>query len=277
MPRKLPSDYDTKLSTMDEIMFRQWLAENNVPFNPDKKGQDYDMRGYYLGLQQGRPESRPTQIDPIDQRPHYPDTYKTPSHEMFSNESQYAGPNAPRWGPGDSLGTPSGRRVPAQQLSFRDELMLMDANKGIIEGMMGSRRENDRFREDTQNIESLNKLFENYAKRTNPEPFDPVTGIEPHDDTMTRAQRQRNAEQYNQEYDASRLRTIVPEQRNNQNQFQGPPPMPMPRGVGRNPMEEAYNTLPEPSPPSYPMMVMPPSGQSPEMYQLFNFYTDENI
>lgn len=278
MPRKLPSDYNTKLGTMDEIMFRQWLAENNVPFDPEKGNQDYDMRGYWLGLQQGRPESRPTQIDPMDNRPHYPDTYKTPRHETFSNESQYAGPNAPRWGPGDSLGTPSGRKVPSQQLSFMDELMLMDANKGIVGGAIDSRRDNSRFEEDTRNMESLNELFAKQARRTNPEPFDPITGIESHDDTMTRAQRQRNVEKFNQEYDASRLNTIKPEMYGSADELSKPPPMGLIPGMGRNFMEETANTLPERSPPKYPMVVVPPaSSMSPEMYQLFNFYTAEDI
>ena len=41
---------------------------------------------------------------------HYPDTYKTPYHESFSAESQWAASGAPTW-KGNKLVTPSGEVV----------------------------------------------------------------------------------------------------------------------------------------------------------------------
>src|SRR5262249_37748691 len=38
-----------------------------------------------------------TQINEQDNLPHYPDTYKRPWHESFSNESIYAAARAPQW------------------------------------------------------------------------------------------------------------------------------------------------------------------------------------
>src|SRR5476649_2615598 len=89
--------YDTPLPPMDEARFRYWVRRNEVPFDPQAGVTDYDMRGYWKGLQTGDPNARPTQIDPNDQRPHYPDYYKTPTHEKFSDQSQWATPLAPHW------------------------------------------------------------------------------------------------------------------------------------------------------------------------------------
>jgi hypothetical protein len=74
------------------------------------KGDDYDMRGYYRALLAGDPRAQ-SNIDPNDQRMHYPDYWKTPTHETFSNESQWATPNAPAWNELDQLISPAGRVV----------------------------------------------------------------------------------------------------------------------------------------------------------------------
>ena len=110
-PYLAPGDhtYNTPLSTMDELQFRKWLQQNNVPFNPQANVSDYDMRGFFKALQQGNPRAV-SAIDPHDQRMHYPDYWKTPYHETFSQESQWAAPVGPQWGPGgDYLAAPSGR------------------------------------------------------------------------------------------------------------------------------------------------------------------------
>lgn len=86
---------NTSLGPLDEMAFRQWLGQKDVPFNPEAAATDYDMRGYWQGLQQDNPASRPTAIDPYDNRPHFTDYWKNPSHETFSNESRLAGPGAP--------------------------------------------------------------------------------------------------------------------------------------------------------------------------------------
>ena len=109
-PRVLPQDYNTKLPQMDEFQFRQWLQQNHVPFNPDAKSTDYDMRGFYQAAQQGQPGIS-TQINPNDGLLHYPDRFKTPLHQSFSNESQWAGPDAPRWVNDSQLAVPNGRIV----------------------------------------------------------------------------------------------------------------------------------------------------------------------
>lgn len=94
--------YNTVLAPLDEMSFRVWLQNNNVPFNPDAHVSDYDMRGFWQALQQGDPRAV-SAIDPNDNRLHYPDVWKTPYHQTFSAESQWASPNAPQWNAQDQL------------------------------------------------------------------------------------------------------------------------------------------------------------------------------
>lgn len=92
---KPSNTYATLLDPTQETAFRQWVAANKAPFNPNEATQDYDMRGYWRDVAStGRAE---TAINPNDHQLHFPDTYKTPYHQSFSAESQYAQPNAPRW------------------------------------------------------------------------------------------------------------------------------------------------------------------------------------
>lgn len=100
--------YNTQLALPDELQFRQWLAQNNVPFDPNAPVSDYDMRGFWQGMQNGKPQAA-SAIDPNDGRLHYPDYWKTPYHETFSGESQWATPVAPLWNDQDQLVAPSGR------------------------------------------------------------------------------------------------------------------------------------------------------------------------
>jgi hypothetical protein len=107
--RQPAADYDTKLDPGTEQFFRQWVAQNKVPFDPDAKApQDYDMRGFYQGLLQQNPKAQ-SAIDPNDARLHFPDYWKTPLHETFSNESQWAPANAPAWNSQDQLVSSGGR------------------------------------------------------------------------------------------------------------------------------------------------------------------------
>lgn len=109
--RKPGSTYNTKLNDMDELTYRQWVKDNNVPTNPDATApQDYDMRGFYQGLLQQNPKAK-TQVDPNDNRMHYTDYWKTPTHETFSDQSQWAPPGAPSWTDDDKLVQPNGRVV----------------------------------------------------------------------------------------------------------------------------------------------------------------------
>jgi len=85
----------TQLPAEQEQAFMNWVKANNVPFNPNDKFPDYDMRGYYLSMQQGgAPQAA---VNPATQSLHYPDTFKTPYHESFSSESKWATEGAPSW------------------------------------------------------------------------------------------------------------------------------------------------------------------------------------
>jgi hypothetical protein len=96
-------DFATALQPKQEEMFRKWVKANKVPFDADSKDpQDYDMRGFYKAFMAGD-KSAKSAIDPNDKRMHYPDFWKTPYHETFSNESQWATPDAPKWNNKDQL------------------------------------------------------------------------------------------------------------------------------------------------------------------------------
>jgi hypothetical protein len=107
-PRQPGVSYNTQLDPGQERFFRQWVTHHNIPFNPDATSpQDYDMRGFYQGLMQGNPKAQAA-VDPNDGRMHFNDYWKTPSHETFSDQSQWATPQAPGW-QDDRLVTKGGR------------------------------------------------------------------------------------------------------------------------------------------------------------------------
>jgi hypothetical protein len=91
------SPYTTNLGGL-EPAFQQWVRQNNIPYdlNTPATAQDYDMRGFYQGLISGDPRAI-TGINAFDNQLHYGDTWKTPLHHSFSNESMYATPSAPQW------------------------------------------------------------------------------------------------------------------------------------------------------------------------------------
>lgn len=105
-----PGPYQTFLPPDQEAQFRQWVAANNVPFRPEIADQDYDMRGFWKALQAGDPRAA-SAINPNDQALHFPDVWKTPAHQSFSRESQYALPDAPMWIDEARLAAPSGRII----------------------------------------------------------------------------------------------------------------------------------------------------------------------
>jgi hypothetical protein len=107
-PYAQPGAAPTQLGPLDEMAFRQWVAQNQVPFDPNRSGQDYDMRGFYQGVQQQQPRAT-SAINPNDQRMHYPDYWKMPTHQTFSQDSKWALPVAPRWNELDQLVSPGGR------------------------------------------------------------------------------------------------------------------------------------------------------------------------
>lgn len=129
--RRAGETYNTQLSPLEEMAYRQWVKDNNVPTNPDATvPQDYDMRGFYQGLQQQNPKAQ-SAIDPNDSRMHYPDYWKTPIHQTFSNESQWAPANAPQWTDDDKLVQPNGRVVfdDRNQPSDAEKLLTVQAKK----------------------------------------------------------------------------------------------------------------------------------------------------
>lgn len=101
-------NYNTELSPKDELLFRDWLKRNNVPFDVNAKITDYDMRGFWKAYSEGDPKAKPS-VNPNDKQIHYSDYWKTPYHESFSAESQWADPKkAPQWNDKDQLVLPDG-------------------------------------------------------------------------------------------------------------------------------------------------------------------------
>lgn len=79
---------------MASIFDIETLAAMNMLRFP--QSQDYDMPGFTDAYLRMDPRAR-TGIDPFDKRVHFTDPWKLPSHESFSNESMYAGKDAPSW------------------------------------------------------------------------------------------------------------------------------------------------------------------------------------
>ena len=88
--------YQTKLSPGLEQEFQGWIYKDQIPYDthwpPDQSMQDYDMRGFWKAMKSGDPKAV---RDP--QTGHFPDQWKTPYHETFSNQSVYATGDAPQW------------------------------------------------------------------------------------------------------------------------------------------------------------------------------------
>lgn len=104
-----PNGYLTKLSPHEEALFQNWVKQNNVPFDPSERA-DYDMRGFWKALVTGDPRAH-TGINQNDGKLHFTDYWKTPYHESFSRESQWATPKAPTWNESDQLVLPDGTIV----------------------------------------------------------------------------------------------------------------------------------------------------------------------
>lgn len=96
-PFAVGGSYTTTLSSEDEQKFRQWVRSNNVPFDPDAKLSDYDMRGFWQATQKGNTQPW------AGGKTHFPDTYKTPYDTTFSAESKYATKDNPFMWVGDRL------------------------------------------------------------------------------------------------------------------------------------------------------------------------------
>ena len=92
------TSYITPLHPLEQAMFMDWVAQNKVPYDPSPHA-DYDMPGFWKAMVQGDPRAT-SGINPADNRIHFPDTWKTPYHDSFSNQSIYStNPTDPRWEP----------------------------------------------------------------------------------------------------------------------------------------------------------------------------------
>ena len=75
--------YITQLSDAEEKEFQKWYKYAssilNWDKNPDAPEHNYDIRGFWLE----------NKYKPVFPGQHFPDTWKTPDHPTFSNESRY--------------------------------------------------------------------------------------------------------------------------------------------------------------------------------------------
>lgn len=83
--------YRTNLSSSEERNFQKWVKSSKIPWQ-DSPQSDYDMRGYWKAQQSGNKQAKQDSTTG-----HFPDTWKTPYHKTFSNESIYATSMAPHW------------------------------------------------------------------------------------------------------------------------------------------------------------------------------------
>ena len=107
--------YNTQLTPQEEVEFRQYLTQHDPldlgrkDFNPDAHVQDYDMRGWWKAMKAGDEKAKLV-IDPDDGWKHRNDYWKTPYHQTFSADSQWAGKTAPKW-KGNKLIAPNGKVI----------------------------------------------------------------------------------------------------------------------------------------------------------------------
>jgi hypothetical protein len=99
--------YVTQLTPGEESEFQQWLRQSGLNQREQLPESGYDIRGFWKGMKQGDPRALAA-INPNVNEVHYPDVWKTPYGSLFSNESIYAQPNAPRWTPNDNYVLPNG-------------------------------------------------------------------------------------------------------------------------------------------------------------------------
>lgn len=106
-----PGPYVTKLSPEDEKEFQAWAAKHPdlVEGELDTPTPDYDVRGRWLAEKNGDPDAKLVR-NAFDGKLHASDKWKTPYDAVFSRESIYAKPDAPRWD-GDKLVADNGQVI----------------------------------------------------------------------------------------------------------------------------------------------------------------------
>jgi hypothetical protein len=107
--KKADGGYQTRLSPKEQEEFFAWAKANKVPYDPSPTS-DYDMAGFWKGMKDGNPNARQA-VNANDGRMHFSDYWKTPYHESFSRESQWATDGAPSWNDKDQLVSPDGTVV----------------------------------------------------------------------------------------------------------------------------------------------------------------------
>jgi len=105
------ASYSTALSPTDEQRFLADVQAGKLGKYVDTSpSSDYDMRGFWKA-QQGNDPIASQSMNQNDGQMHFPDKWKTPYHQSFSNESQYASPTAPRWVNDSQLADPKSGEV----------------------------------------------------------------------------------------------------------------------------------------------------------------------
>lgn len=129
--------YNTDLGE-HEPAFQQWVQQNKIPFDVSAPVSDYDMRGFWLALQTGDPKAK-SAVNPNDKRMHFPDYWKTPYHETFSAESQWADPNkAPNWNEKDQLVAPDGSVVHDERAAAVQKMLQQhQSNMATMKSLRG--------------------------------------------------------------------------------------------------------------------------------------------
>lgn len=117
-----PHQWQTKLTPEEEEAFLRSVATGGFGRIPAKEiltiPSDYDYRGFYRALQRGDPRAA-QEVNPNDKELHFPDIWKTPLHESFSAESQYANPEtAPQWNEKDQLIDPQSGEIVFDEKEF---------------------------------------------------------------------------------------------------------------------------------------------------------------
>lgn len=92
-----PGGWYTQLNPAQQKLFEQWgrtlqTTNGEALYNKQDPTPDYDYAGYWLAMHKGDPRAVRDLANG-----HFPDIWKTPFEQSFSNESQYALPTAPHW------------------------------------------------------------------------------------------------------------------------------------------------------------------------------------
>lgn len=78
----LPNAEETKLSPLEETLFKTWVTANGLGEDVKNPENHYDYRGFYK-------KSNGAMHSPATQD-HFPDTFKQHGHRTFSIESMYS-------------------------------------------------------------------------------------------------------------------------------------------------------------------------------------------